>query len=216
MFYIFPQAVSKEDCNYFIEDCLKKYKGEMYDSVVGSSDPERFPNGVIDESYRKGKVVFLPNENDKLHKTIYSHVKEANDNFFGFRLTSHESVQFAEWNKGDFYNWHQDYQNPQHAGMSSAHFHVKGECRKLSLTLALSEFDAFEGGSLEFFNGLNGDGYTEVTIDGRKHSPKEVKDLARKQGTIIVFDSRDYHRISPVTSGTRHSLVCWTHGPHFI
>ena len=57
MFYIFPQAVSKEDCNYFIEDCLKKHESEMYDSVVGSSDPERFPNGVIDESYRKGTMI---------------------------------------------------------------------------------------------------------------------------------------------------------------
>ena len=213
MFYIFPQAVSKEDCNYFIEDCLKKHESRMYASVVGAVDGPK-----VDETYRKGKVIFLPNDNDKLHKTVHSYIRQANDEFFNYKLSQFEAIQFGRWKQGDFYNWHQDYQHPQHAGMSAAHFHNEGECRKLSLTLALSEPNAYEGGHLEFFSGSGGrnDGYTEVTIDGRKHSPTEVKGLVREQGSVIVFDSRDYHRVAPVESGVRYSLVCWTQGPHFI
>ena len=35
------------------------------------------------------------------------------------------------------------------------------------------------------------------------------------QGTIVVFDSRDWHRVTPVTKGVRHSIVCWTVGKNF-
>jgi hypothetical protein len=42
-----------------------------------------------------------------------------------------------------------------------------------------------------------------------------VKDI-RDQGSVIVFDSRDWHRVTPCTKGTRYSIVCWTVGPNFI
>ena len=35
------------------------------------------------------------------------------------------------------------------------------------------------------------------------------------QGSVICFDSRDFHRVTPVTKGIRHSVVCWTVGPNF-
>ena len=41
-----------------------------------------------------------------------------------------------------------------------------------------------------------------------------TKDI-NSQGTVIVFDSRDWHRVSPMISGVRHSIVCWTVGPNF-
>ena len=59
---------------------------------------------------------------------------------------------------------------------------------------------------LEFYNG-------EKPYDHEEHNvAKDVKD----QGSVIVFDSRDWHRVTPVTKGVRYSIVCWTVGPHFI
>ena len=38
---------------------------------------------------------------------------------------------------------------------------------------------------------------------------------AREQGSIIIFPSFVYHRVTPVTHGRRHSLVGWIAGPTF-
>ena len=35
----------------------------------------------------------------------------------------------------------------------------------------------------------------------------------KSKGTMIVFDSRIPHRVTPVTSGQRISLVTWMLGP---
>ena len=75
--------------------------------------------------------------------------------------------------------------------------------RKLSLTLCLTDPKEYEGGELQFFNG-------ERPIEQRI-----INDI-QDQGSVIVFDSRDWHRVTPVTKGTRYSLVCWSVGPNFL
>ncbi|BCU99421.1 MAG: hypothetical protein CM15mV27_1400 [Caudoviricetes sp.] len=32
----------------------------------------------------------------------------------------------------------------------------------------------------------------------------------KPKGSIVVFPSFVYHRVIPVTKGTRYSLVCWS------
>ena len=87
---------------------------------------------------------------------------------------------------------------------------AKNNVRKLSLSFILSDPDTFEGGELQFWNGnrpmLN-------------HLSEEEQELTRKdlqaQGTMVIFDSRDWHRVTPVTSGVRYSVVCWAVGTMF-
>ena len=62
--------------------------------------------------------------------------------------------------------------------------------RRLSLTLQLSEKSEYEGVDLEF---------REYTL------PAE----AYEKGSIIMFDSFHQHRVSPIITGVRHSLVGW-------
>jgi PKHD-type hydroxylase len=52
----------------------------------------------------------------------------------------------------------------------------------------------YEGGDLEFLNSVT-----------------KKADL-RKKGSIIIFPSFLAHRVTPVTKGTRLSLVGWIHG----
>ena len=42
----------------------------------------------------------------------------------------------------------------------------------------------------------------------------QAKDILPK-GSIIVFPSHLWHRVRPVTSGTRYSLVTWNLGKPF-
>ena len=68
--------------------------------------------------------------------------------------------------------------------------------RKLSMTLQLSESGDYAGGELEF-----------VCATAGEH--------ARQLGSATFFPSYLAHRVSPVQSGTRRSLVAWAYGPAF-
>jgi len=76
-----------------------------------------------------------------------------------------------------------------------------GKVRKLSMTINLSEPGEYEGGNLEM-KYHNADGEEEI----------KVIEEGREQGSIILFPSYRIHRISPVTRGTRYSMVIWCLG----
>ena len=63
--------------------------------------------------------------------------------------------------------------------------------RQLSLTLQLTDPSRYQGGALEFR-------YDTNTMT----APKE-------RGTLIAFPSHVVHRVTPVTAGTRKSIVAW-------
>lgn len=67
--------------------------------------------------------------------------------------------------------------------------------RKLSCVVQLSDENDYTGGEFELF-GLTG--------------------VPKNRGTIIFFPSFLVHKVSPVTSGIRYSLVSWIAGPKFI
>jgi len=69
--------------------------------------------------------------------------------------------------------------------------------RKLSLSLQLSNDGDYDGCDLEFLPG---------------HAAETAP---RTRGTVIAFPSYLLHRVTPVTRGTRKSLVAWVTGPKF-
>ena len=78
--------------------------------------------------------------------------------------------------------------------------------RKLSVTVSLSDPEDYEGGVLEFDLRNTGQINTSEIIKCKEILPK---------GSIVVFPSYTWHRVSPVTKGTRLSLVQWNLGPGF-
>ncbi|MDB4212558.1 2OG-Fe(II) oxygenase, partial [Ascidiaceihabitans sp.] len=69
--------------------------------------------------------------------------------------------------------------------------------RKLTLVLQLSEPGSYEGGNLEIMPSA------------------QVLFANRAQGCVSVFPSFSLHQVTPVTTGTRHSITVWAHGPAF-
>ena len=69
--------------------------------------------------------------------------------------------------------------------------------RKLSFTLQLSDPKDYVGGDLELYYGK------DPTVPNKE------------QGFVTVFPSYVMHRVTPVTKGTRYSLVAWITGPSF-
>ena len=69
--------------------------------------------------------------------------------------------------------------------------------RKLSLSLQLSDPADYDGCDLQFFGA------------------RQLEVAPRARGTVIVFPAYTLHRVTPITRGTRKSLVVWANGPRF-
>ena len=186
--------VKPDVCEAIIEDCMSK---NLETAEVKNLDPS---SSRDDPRIRKTSIYFVPTDrNNKANEIAWSFLKEANKRIFHYDLTYFQQIQFSVYKDGGFYDWHTDLY----------HQDQPNRTRKLSLTLALSDPDTFEGGELQFYNG------------GRPWEEKgdangeQIKMDLKSQGTVVVFDSRDFHRVTPVTQGVRHSIVCWATGAAF-
>ena len=199
MFYVFPRTISKKECEKLLDYCIKNT--ELKEASVlnkGESDADDVRTGRTDPSIRKTDVAFVEpdgNEDNKVNEVAWDFLNEANTRQFNYEIESYQLVQFARYRDGGHYGWHRD--------VNESAISPNGEMRKLSLTLCLTDPKEYEGGELQFFNGE------------RPEKQMVINDI-QDQGSVIVFDSRDWHRVTPVTKGTRYSLVCWSVGPNFL
>ena len=76
-----------------------------------------------------------------------------------------------------------------------------GKVRKISMTVNLTDPKNYDGGNLKFDLGPH-----------TKENRFKICDDIRPQGSAIVFPSFTYHCVTPVTRGTRYSLVLWCLG----
>jgi PKHD-type hydroxylase len=193
MFYVFPKAVRLELCNEIIRDCKENILEEasIYEPTTQFSRN--------DPAIRKTSVNFIKDKDNKVNKLAWHFLEEANKRKFHYDLKYFQEIQFAEYQKGDFFDWHQD----------TIESDENNELRKLSLTLVLSDPDTYEGGEFQFFNGGR-----PMKGMGDRSGEQVAKDIKAK-GSIVVFDSRDWHRVCEIQSGVRNSIVCWTVGDNF-
>ena len=199
MFYVFPRVVSKKECEKLLDYCIKNTKLKEA-SVLnkGESDADDVRTGRTDPSIRITDIAFVEpdgNEDNRVNELAWDFLNEANTRQFNYEIESYQLVQFARYRDGGHYGWHRD--------VNESAISPNGEMRKLSLTLCLTDPKEYEGGELQFFNGE------------RPEEQRIINDI-QDQGSVIVFDSRDWHRVTPVTKGTRYSLVCWSVGPNFV
>jgi len=139
------------------------------------------------DDLRKSKIMFLNSgENDWIYDKLAIACVQVNTNKFKFDLTGFQTaLQLASYGPEDFFEWHLDYG----AGDISN--------RKLSITVQLSDPNEYEGGDLQFM------------INHKAVSAPKTK------GTAIIFPSYTQHRVLPVTSGCRKSIVGWIAGPPY-
>ena len=119
------------------------------------------------------------------YMTAYNDVSGLN-----FDIGSVDDLQLTRYSPGAFYDFHID-------GFASRRFSVKGKVRKISMSVQLNE--DYEGG--------------EFQITRCRHGKLEIDTLDKSLGSIILFPSTLEHRVAPVTSGIRFSLVVWFLGP---
>jgi PKHD-type hydroxylase len=123
-----------------------------------------------------------------LYARLEEMVLQINAQFYRYDLFGLvEAFQYTvyEGAEGGHYGWHVD--------MGEKNY----EPRKISLSLQLSDPSGYEGGDL-------------ILLAGDGELPAE-----KARGALIAFPSFVLHRVTPVTSGTRKSLVVWVAGPEF-
>ena len=197
-YYYFQNAIAPDMCNKIIDLGLKekvKKSLTLMEAHHGETNNARESfDGGLNEQW--------------LYDLLYPFLIEANqDAGWNFEVDWSETLQFTVYKQGGFYNWHRD------AGLDDSYAYkdksenFDGKIRKISMTLLLNDPKDFEGGDLEFDYGRDEQGKMEDRLNICKE--------ARSQGSIIFFPSFIPHRVTPVTKGTRYSLVMWTLGKPF-
>lgn len=146
-------------------------------------------DGKVNEIVRKTSLAWieLNQETEFIYNSLAYIARMLNGQFFDFDLYGFvEHLQYTVYRAGgDHYTWHMD------KGMKNS------SPRKLSLVLQLSDPSEYEGGDLELMV-----------------SP-EITKLEKRKGLVYAFPSWVMHRVTPVTKGTRRTLVVWVSGPKF-
>ena len=153
---------------------------------------------------RKSDLVWL--DDTWIYKELHPYVHEANARAgWNFEWDHSESCQFTKYKHNQYYDWHCDSWNKPYKKKGPSN----GKIRKLSITCQLTDGSEYRGGELEF----DFRNYDPHMRDESQHL-KKAKEILSK-GSIIVFPSHVWHRVKPVTSGTRYSLVVWHLGKPF-
>lgn len=168
---------------------------ELQDATIyGDSDKE------ATKEIRRSKVKFIEKQEDTswIFDTFNYVGQSLNNQYYNFNLNGYENIQYTVYESSDegMYDWHMDTILGNNLGDS-----WNTETRKLTMILLLSEPSIdFSGGEFE------------VNI-GREQNPE--KPMFPK-GRILALPSFVLHRVKPVLSGVRKSLVVWVEGPKFI
>ena len=137
---------------------------------------------------RRSTVSWMNNnqENEWVFERLAWVVAKLNMRYYRFDLTGFgENLQLTQYSHLD-------------TGMYSWHQdYGTGISRKLSIVLQLTDPSEFEGGNLQVMSSNN------------------VLTVRKQRGLIAAFPSYITHQVTPVTSGTRQTLVAWISGPAF-
>ena len=143
---------------------------------------------------RKSDVAWI--DDQWVYDLIWPYMMSANESAgWKYEIAAAERLQLTKYKETGYYTWHEDgigSHNEVYHDPDNKFRH--GNTRKLSMSVILN--DDYTAGDLEIF---------------------QTKDPLPKfkEGSIVVFPSFLHHRVTPVTEGTRYSLVSWFIGSPF-
>ena len=202
-YWYFNEALTHKFC----DDVIQRGNEEKENVALTGKFENKSEDTLTEEQIndlktrRDSNIAWL--SDDWIYRTVHPFIHQANKNAgWNFDWNFTEACQFTKYKINQYYNWHCDSWDKPYDRPDDLNFHEK--MRKLSVSCQLTDSSEYEGGELEF-------------------QPRDCEDPglivpckeARKKGSIIVFPSHIYHRVKPVTKGTRYSLVMWNLGLPF-
>jgi len=201
-YWYFQSAIPPKICDDIIKYGLtQKEQLALTGGLTEKKEEEKLTEKELKDlsKKRKSNIVWM---NDRwIYREIQPYIRIANANAgWNFEWDWSESCQFTKYKLNQFYDWHCDSWNKPYDKPKDPNSH--GKIRKLSCTVSLSDETEYEGGDFEFDFRSSEDG---------SNQPQVCKEIKPK-GSVVVFPSFVWHRVKPVTSGTRYSLVMWNLG----
>jgi PKHD-type hydroxylase len=180
---------------FFTEEELKTLENYCYSQGVQPAEVIGKDGIAFQAAERKSKAqMHTPNENNLwIFEKLKGLTEFINDEFYQYDLNGFDYFQYTEYDgDGSHYDYHVDM-------MFGENIPVGMEIpRKLSFSLVLSDNSEYTGGEFQLMIDVTG-----------------AKVAEQKRGRIIAFPSYIMHRVTPVTSGKRRSIVFWAIGPKF-
>jgi PKHD-type hydroxylase len=172
-------------CHYILRDLFNEEELDYLAKKARSAQEQAsIGEGTINNSIRRTKINWVSPDKTKLwiFKRLETYVERINKEIFNFELSSISAIQLANYKS-------------EEKGKYDWHLDCgKGPIRKLSIAIQLNDPSEYEGGEFCFMTGSD-----------------ETK-LPKEKGLAVLFPSFLLHRVAPVTSGERQSLVCWVQG----
>jgi len=165
--------------------------GELADFQKGYIGSGASPaDKAVDTVIRDTDIAWIePNQKSEwLYERMKQFVTRINYDKYQFDLYNIQALQYGKYKPGGHYTWHID---------SGPNLDVH---RKITFILGLTEPDQYEGGELL------------INVSGSTDNAHELK---IRRGDLIAFPSFVPHKVNPVISGERATLVTWATGPKF-
>jgi len=182
-YYWFSEGFSEEEVQKIEKQIGKSNINVDYGKIFSTNELEEVKN------YRNSKIGWIPQDDEFswLYDRIATYTREANDAIWHLDIVGmQEQAQYGvyEGSETGHYDWHIDLGSD---GLPAR--------RKISVVVQLTDPEEYEGGELQ------------IKIK------KDNTTVWKKRGGVCCFPSFYLHKVTPVTKGTRKSLVLWNSGP---
>ena len=194
-YWCFPSAIPERICDDIVAygKALKEETGVTFGYDVNNMTPNQQKEL---EKKRNSNVVWM--DSAWIYRELHPLVRIANaDAGWNYHWNWSEACQFTKYDgsKKQHYDWHTD---------AGTRINENGKIRKLSMTVALVDGSEYEGGDFE------------IRMENPKDHEVHVIKAAKQKGSVTIFPSFVWHRVKPVTAGTRYSLVNWHQGNPYV
>ena len=163
------------------------------------SEDALISNAKYDSNVRRTKIMWLKTESESIPPEILSvydeilkGVKMVNADMWNYDIFGLDILQYSLYEENDrgHYDWHIDC--PARCSLGSF-------LRKLTIVIGLSDDKDYMGGDLK----------VKLGVDENAHCYK------LGMGDVCIFPSFLLHKVEPVESGIRKTLVGWATGSSF-
>ena len=202
-YWYFTSAIPPKLCDDIVKHGLSK--SETVARTGGFVNKKLTKDQIKNIKKKRNSDLVWLNDN-WIYRELHPYIHEANKSAgWNFEWDRSEICQFTKYKLNQYYDWHCDSWDKPYEKKGPQ----LGKIRKLSMTCQLTDGSEYEGGELEF----DFRNYDPHMREETKHL-RQAKEILPK-GSIIVFPSFVWHRVKPVTKGTRYSLVMWNLGYPF-
>jgi predicted 2-oxoglutarate/Fe(II)-dependent dioxygenase YbiX len=183
--------------DFFDADLCERLRTEVAAGVSEAAWIVREGTSLIDENVRRSRQARVSEETATLVRGRLRDVKSQVENHFHLSLSDWETPTFLVYQEGDFFGVHQDTNEEDYE-------HEWIARRRVSVVVFLNGEsaepgpDVYSGGSLMLYGLIDQPRWKTIGLP-----------LVGERGLLVAFRSDLAHEVTPVTRGTRYTIVSW-------